>query len=96
MSKLLIALDEAPEFFLPLTNRMDRIEKALSEFQQSREKVYSDTEAARFLNMSKKKLQSLRNTRQIGFIREECGRKISYLHEHLIEYLLKNEIKAKK
>ena len=58
--------------------------------------VFSDIEAAEFLKCSTKKLQQLRNAREIGFVRENGGRKILYKYEHLIEYLENHELKKKK
>ena len=49
-----------------------------------------------FLKISKKKLQQLRNSRKIGFVRENGGRRIVYKHGHLMEYISANELKKKK
>lgn len=96
MSTVLITLNEASEFIQPILNRLKAIEETQSKNHSTLDKVFSDKEAAFFLRVSTKKLQTLRNKREIGFVREPYGRKISYLYSHLMAYLKKNEIKAKK
>ncbi|MES2514734.1 MAG: helix-turn-helix domain-containing protein [Bacteroidota bacterium] len=80
----------------PLLQRLDKIETMLSQNSAEVNSTYSDAQAAEFLKMSTKKLQHLRNARKISFIREDGGRKITYTHEHLMEYLKSNELKKKK
>ncbi len=96
MSKILISVDEIAEHFKPIFDRMERMEENQAKLLSISNSVFSDKEAAIFLRMSVKKLQSLRNAREIGFVREPYGRKISYKLSHLLDYLNKNEIKAKK
>jgi excisionase family DNA binding protein len=73
--------------------KLEKLEAYLYKKESKNNPVYSDAEAAEFLKCSTKKLQNLRNAREIGFIRENGGRKILYKHEHLMEYLMKNELK---
>ena len=80
----------------PLLQRLDKIEAMLSKGSDNSSSTYTDAEAAKFLKMSTKKLQHLRNERKIGFIREDGGRKITYKYEHLLEYQNSNELKKKK
>ncbi len=96
MSTVLITLNEASEFLQPILNRLEKIEENQSKLQSNSNRIFSDKEAADFLRMSVKTLQTLRNKRLIGFVRQEYGRKILYTLDHLIEYLKRNEIKAKK
>ena len=83
-------------FLNPLLQRLDKIEAMLYKGSDNSNSTYTDAEAAKFLKMSTKKLQHLRNERKIGFIREDGGRKITYKHEHLMEYQTANELKKKK
>ncbi len=76
--------------------RLEKMEAYLYKKDTQINAVYSDAEAAEFLKCSTKKLQSLRNSRAIGFIRENGGRKILYKLEHLLEYLGSNEMKKKR
>lgn len=82
-------------YLQPILERMQKMEAILLKKDGSQKAVFSDSEAAEFLNCSTKKLQSLRNTRAIGFIRENGGRKILYKIQHLMEYLENNEFKRK-
>lgn len=84
------------ELMQPLIQKMEKMEALLLNKNDSHKAVFSDAEAAIYLKCSKKKLQALRNSREIGFIRENGGRKILYKYEHLQEYLEKNELKKKK
>lgn len=81
------------ELMQPILQKLEKMEALLLNKNSNTKAVYSDAEAAKFLSCSTKKLQSLRNAREIGFIRENGGRKILYRHEHLMEYLAKNELK---
>lgn len=96
MSTVLISLNEASELLEPINKRLEVIEENQRKLLLNSNKVFSDKEASDFLRMSCKKLQTLRNNRKIGFVREEYGRKITYKMQHLIDYLNANEIKAKK
>jgi len=87
---------EFSEFLQPILQKLEKMEALLLNKSSDNKAIYSDAEAAKFLKCSTKKLQSLRNAREIGFIRENGGRKILYKHEHLMEYLLKNELKRTK
>lgn len=80
----------------PILQRLDKMESFLYQENTKTNAVYSDAEAAEFLKCSTKKLQNLRNAREIGFIRENGGRKILYKYEHLMEYLENHELKKKK
>ena len=83
--------------FNMLSGKLDTIIAFLEKGNSSPNKqIYSDAEAAKYLRMSTKKLQSLRNARKIGFIRENGGRKILYCYEHLLEYLKLHELKKRK
>ena len=93
---ILISPGELTQFLQPILQRMEKIEAYLYANNARGHPVYSDAEAAEFLKCSKKKLQNLRNAREIGFIRENGGRKILYKHEHLMEYLENHELKKKK
>ena len=84
------------EYLQPILERMQKMEAILLKKDDSHKAIFSDSEAAIFLNCSTKKLQSLRNSRAIGFIRENGGRKILYKIQHLMEYLENNEFKKKK
>jgi hypothetical protein len=96
-SKVLIgSIAEFQELLEPLTNQLHSIIENLSLDRKNSAAVFTDSEAAKFLKMSKKKLQNLRNSRKIGFVREDEGRKISYHYDHLMDYLKRNEIKPKK
>ena len=83
-------------FRKPILVKMEKMEALLLKKDGSPKAVFSDSEAAEFLHCSTKKLQVLRNSREIGFIRENGGRKILYKMEHLMEYLENNELKRKK
>jgi|JI10StandDraft_1071094.scaffolds.fasta_scaffold67698_6 predicted subunit of tRNA(5-methylaminomethyl-2-thiouridylate) methyltransferase len=93
---IVISVEEFLNILNPLFQRLDHFESLLSQKFSIVNSTYSDAEAAKYLNMSTKKLQHLRNARKIGFIREDGGRKITYKHEHLLEYLASNELKKKK
>lgn len=93
---IVISPTELSQFLHPLLQKLEKIEAHLSGNSSKNKTVFSDAEAADFLKCSKKKLQNLRNSREIGFIRENGGRKILYKYEHLIEYLEKHELKKKK
>lgn len=95
MSQILISLDETSKLLQPILHRLEKIEEA-QKLQSNSHRIFSDKEAAVFLRMSVKMLQTLRNKRMIGFVRHEYGRKILYTLEHLMDYLKRNEIKAKK
>ena len=79
-----------------IATRLDKIEKLISGQVAITAPTYSDAEASKFLKISKKKLQQLRNSRKIGFVRENGGRRIVYKHGHLMEYISANELKKKK
>lgn len=96
MSTVLISLNEASELLEPINKRLEVIEENQRKLLLNSNKVFSDKEASDFLRMSCKKLQTLRNNRKIGFVREPYGRKISYKLQHLLDFLNSNEIKAKK
>ncbi len=96
MSQLLVSLNEVTEILQPILSRLEKMEENQAKLQSNSNRVFSDQEAATFLRMSTKKLQNLRNKRMIGFVRQEYGRKILYTLEHLLDYLKRNEIKAKK
>ena len=96
MSTVLITLNEASEILEPINKRLEVIEENQRKLLLNSNKVFSDKEASDFLRMSCKKLQTLRNNRKIGFVREPYGRKISYKLQHLLDFLNSNEIKAKK
>lgn len=95
MSKILLSAEELTSELKPLFDRLEKMEKNQAKLLSISNSVFSDQEAADFLKMSKKKLQSLRNDRKIGFVREPYGRKISYKLSHLVDFLNSNEIKAK-
>ncbi len=84
------------EYIQPILKKLDLIEGYMARNTPVNQTTYNDMEASRFLKVSKKKLQQLRNDRKIGFIREDDGRRILYTHEHLMEYLQSNELKKKK
>jgi hypothetical protein len=93
---IVISPDEFTQFLQPILQRLEKMETYLYKNDSKNNSVYSDKEAAIFLKCSTKKLQNLRNKREIGFIRENGGRKILYKHEHLMEYLENHELKKKK
>lgn len=93
---IVISTTELAEFLQPIMQKLDKMETQLSQNSSVPQKTFSDMEASRFLKVSKKKLQQLRNDRKIGFIRENDGRRILYRYEHLMEYLQSNELKKKK
>ncbi len=93
---LVISATELIEYLQPILVKMEKMEALLLKKDGSPKAVFSDSEAAEFLHCSTKKLQVLRNSREIGFIRENGGRKILYKMEHLMEYLENNELKRKK
>lgn len=93
---IVISSNEFTEFLRPIMERLEKMEAYLYKKDTQINAVYSDAEAAEFLKCSTKKLQSLRNSRAIGFIRENGGRKILYKLEHLLEYLGSNEMKKKR
>ena len=93
---LVITPAELLEYLQPILIKMEKMEALLLKRDGNQKAVFSDAEAAEFLKCSTKKLQGLRNSRAIGFIRENGGRKILYKLEHLLEYLGSNELKKKK
>jgi mannose/fructose-specific phosphotransferase system component IIA len=93
---LVISASDLVEYLQPILQKMEKMEAILLQKGGNQKAIFSDSEAAEFLNCSTKKLQSLRNTRAIGFIRENGGRKILYKIQHLMEYLENNEFKRKK
>lgn len=93
---LVISAAELIEYLQPILQKMEKMEAYLYKKDTQKNAVYSDAEAAEFLKCSTKKLQNLRNAREIGFIRENGGRKILYRLEHLLEYLENHELKKKK
>lgn len=93
---IIIPTTELLEYLQPILQKMEKMESYLYKRDTQKNAVYSDAEAAQFLKCSTKKLQNLRNAREIGFIRENGGRKILYKHEHLMEYLENHELKKKK
>lgn len=93
---LVISAVELVEYLQPILQKMEKMEAYLYKKDTQKNAIYSDAEAAKFLKCSTKKLQNLRNAREIGFIRENGGRKILYKYEHLMEYLEKNELKKRK
>lgn len=89
--------DDLENFLKPIYQKLDFIIQQMMDGNSPiQKKIYSDVEAAEYLRMSVKKLQLLRNSRKIGFVREGGGRKILYRHEHLLEYLAEHELKKKK
>lgn len=90
---IVISPNEFYEFLQPILQKLEILEALILKKNGGSKVVFSETEASDFLTCSKKKLQHLRNTRQIGFIRENGGRKILYKYDHLMEYLQKNELK---
>ena len=92
---IVISLNEFSEFLKPILQKLVKLEEFLFISAPKNDTVYSDTEASRFLKISKKKLQNLRNAREIGFIREANGRRVLYKHIHLMEYLQNNELKKR-
>ena len=93
---LVISAAELIEYLQPILQKVEKMEALLLRKDGYQKAVFSDAEAAEFLKCSTKKLQSLRNSRAIGFIRENGGRKILYKLEHLLEYLGSNEMKKKR
>lgn len=93
---IVITPAELLEYLQPILLKVENLEAILLKKGGNSKAVFSDTEAAEFLKCSTKKLQSLRNSREIGFIRENGGRKILYKFEHLLEYLGSNEMKKKR
>lgn len=93
---VVISTGELTQFLQPIIQRLEKIEAFLYKKDTKSNAVFSNREAAEFLKCSTKKLQNLRNTRAIGFIRENGGRKILYRLEHLLEYLENHELKKKK
>lgn len=98
MENRVIVISESAffNFLNPVLQRLEKIEAILSKSTDTINSTYSEADASKFLNVSSKKLQQLRNARKIGFIREDGGRKILYKHEHLMEYLNQHELKKKK
>ena len=93
---IVISPDALSLLFQPILDKIENIEKILSGKQSEKTAVYTDEQASQFLKISKKKLQQLRNSREIGFVRQNRGRRILYRHEHLMEYLQGNELKKRK
>lgn len=93
---IVISPTELSEFLQPVLKRLEKMETYIYSSENKNKAIFSDSEAAEFLKCSKKKLQNLRNAREIGFIRENGGRKILYKYEHLMEYIEKHELKKKK
>ena len=85
------------ELLKPINQKLDTIiEYFLTGNSPIAKTVYGNVDAAKYLRMSTKKLQNLRNARKIGFIREDGCRTVLYRHEHLVEYLLAHELKKKR
>ena len=82
---IVISESEFFGFLNPLIQRLDKMETLLLKNDMKNMPIYSELEASKYLKVSTKKLQLLRNARKIGFIREDGGRKISYKHEHLMD-----------
>lgn len=96
-NKIIVFSEEAFSKFLdPIIQKLEKLEEHLYKRELKNDLVYSDKEASVFLKVSQKKLQQLRNAREIGFIRQNGGRRILYKHQHLMEYLSSNEMKKKK
>ena len=93
---IVISHSELVQYLLPIVSKLEKIEAYMSGEKNKNEAIYNDTDASHFLKVSKKKLQQLRNSRRIGFVRENDGRRILYKHEHLMEYLQTNELKRRK
>jgi|GEM_PF-5104923 len=93
---ILITPGELTLFLQPIITRLDKMQEYFTNSDTKTKVVYSETEAAAYLKCSKKKLQGLRSRREIGFVRENTGRKILYKHEHLVQYLEQHELKKKK
>ena len=93
---IVITPQELIQYLEPIIERLDKIQSYFLKGQTESKSVYSEAEAAEYLKCSTKKLQGLRNNREIGFVRENGGRKILYKHEHLIQYLEQHELKKKK
>lgn len=93
---VLLTSENFSEYIAPLLKKLELIENYLFTNNSVNQRTYSDSEASIYLKISKKKLQSLRNARKIGFIRENGGRRIIYKHDHLVEYLASHELKKKK
>jgi excisionase family DNA binding protein len=93
---IILSQSQFSEYLKPILQKLEQMEAHLSKGNAKNNTVYSDAEAAEFLKCSTKKLQNLRNAREIGFIRENGGRKILYKHEHLMEYLENHELKKRK
>ena len=93
---IVITPSEFNEFLQPIIQKLGKMEEFLYKSSPANDTVYSDVEASLFLKVSKKKLQHLRNAREIGFIRETNGRRILYKHSHLMEYLQNNELKKRR
>jgi excisionase family DNA binding protein len=93
---IILSQSQFNEYLRPILQKLEQMETHLSKNNAKNASVYSDAEAAKFLKCSTKKLQTLRNNREIGFIRENGGRKIRYRHEHLMEYLTSHELKKRK
>ena len=93
---IVISPDALSLLFQPILDKIENIEKILSGKQSEKTAVYTDEQASQFLKISKKKLQQLRNNREIGFVRQNRGRRILYKHEHLLDYLQENELKKRK
>ncbi len=94
---IVIGATEFLNLLEPLFYRLDKMESImLNTGASGRSLIYSEFEASKFLKVSTKKLQLLRNARKISFIREDGGRRVLYKSEHLLEYLDKHELKRKK
>ena|ERR1700740_226966 len=93
---IVLSPSEFSEFLQPILQKLGKMEEFLYKNAPANDTVYSDEEASLFLKVSKKKLQQLRNSRKIGFIREANGRRILYKYSHLMEYLQNNELKKKR
>lgn len=85
--------DQLSKLLQPIMTKLQNMEDYLFNDESKSNKVYSDKEASLFLKVSQKKLQNLRNSREIAFIRENGGRKILYTQAHLMDYLKNNELK---
>ena len=81
----------------PINQKLDTIIEYFRAGDSSiAKKVYNNAEAVEYLKISVKKLQNLRNGQQIGFVRGNGERRVLLKHEHLVKYLLANELKRKR
>ena len=94
MAKNYLIIDEAE--FLELKKNVLEIRKAIVELKPSvTSQTYSETEAARYLQVCTKTLKKLRDDGKIGYCKDDLhGRRIIYHEKHLFEYLKKIEHKT--